>query len=115
MTSYFITGDRSLDPITALNVLGVALRDRLQDGDTVYTGNLSTGIERAVRYAFLDATTMYYSQTDDDRPDFAGLFEIVNGTPKIDRVLFIHPDPLASRIGSALVATVDPDKLEMVF
>jgi hypothetical protein len=115
MTAYFITGDRALDPITALSALGVAVTKHLKADDVVYTGSLRTGIERAVRYAFLDARVMNYSSTDDNRPDFTGLFEIVNADPDIDKVLFVHPDPLASRVGAALVATVAPDKLEMMF
>lgn len=114
MTTFFITGDRSLDPLTALTLTLPVITEHVKDGDSVVTGSLPTGVERAVRYLFLQAGVMQYSSTDDDRPDFEGMFKIVNRTD-VDKVLFIHPDPLASRVGAALVATIDPDKLEMVF
>jgi hypothetical protein len=113
MTSYFVTGDRGLDPLTAINE---TIRGLTQAGltpeDTLYTGSFKTGIERAVRYLFPSVTEIVHSDTDEGYADLAGRDEIVTQT--VDRVVFIHSDPLASRIGRSLVDHITADKLVFV-
>lgn len=117
MTTFFITGDRSMDPVTAIEFLLVALHSLPEDarpatGDTVYTGNLATGVERAVRYLYYGVGVVNYSQTDDGKPDFAGLFAL--NAKDFDRVLFIHSDPLGSHIGAAVMQNFDPAKVTIL-
>lgn len=112
MTDIFITGDRSVDPLTAIPMVLKALEHSgVQESDTLATGSMEFGIERAVRY-LLRADQLVYSTNDEGKPDFDGLFEVVAKT--FDKVVFVHSDPLASKIGASLVKVVPADKLVFV-
>lgn len=92
----FITGDRSVDPINAVIVAGIALAALPPDAP-VSTGSLG-GLEAAVRYLRPDATVYPLNgdvspQTLDERHERALLDE--------PQALLIHGDPLGSKIGAS--------------
>lgn len=120
MTTYFITGDRSMDPVTALEFLFMSLKSLPEDdqpstGDVIYTGNLMAGIERAVRYLFFGVNVVSYSANDEGVPNFDESFKLMSESGDgVDRVLFIHSDPLGSHIGAAVMQNFDPAKVTIL-
>lgn len=105
----YITGDRSLDPITAVTLVNVILtkigHELSQTGSPgarFVTGNSKSGIERAVRYMLPEPVldVMHYDINADGKPEFDEIHKII--APNIDEVYFIHNDPLSSRIGKSL-------------
>lgn len=116
MKKIFITGDRSMDPVLAVRVVDQVLRGLVSEnhGDlAIATGNLSAGVERAVRYLLPDqmANVFPYEHTEDGRVDFEEMFKDL-GTES-DEIVFVHGDPSSSRIGKALFATVPSEKITM--
>lgn len=110
MTSYFITGDRSLDPITAFAVTYSSLATlKLTREDTVFTGMFDTGVERAVRYLFPSAEVILHDVTADGHVDLDLRNKVILET--VDQVVFVHSDPFNSRIGRSLVDSIPAARL----
>jgi hypothetical protein len=111
MSTVFITGDRSLNPVIAANAV-LSVISQLLDQEPeieIGTGDLEGGVERAVRYFLPNAIEVKHNITDAGYVDFDERHKRVAGT--FDRVVFIHPDPLGSRIGKSLVETVPESQL----
>lgn len=104
----FITGDRSMDPFTAVQIAGVIIgkihleANAKQESLRFMTGNAKTGIERAVRYLIPEQVIdiVSYDINADGKPEFDEIHKII--ATEIDEVWFLHPDPLSSRIGKSL-------------
>lgn len=116
----YITGDRSIDPLTSVSLVNIVLSkihhaEMVEKGDGVrfMTGNSKTGIERAVRYLLPEPVVdvIHYDLNADGKPEFDESFKVV--APMVTEVFFVHPDPLASRIGKALHQHVDSAKIHM--
>lgn len=105
----FITGDRSIDPITAAVFVGQVLV-ALPEGTEVATGRLG-GIEAAVRYLVPDALIYGTADTSDESLDARH----VAAADDVSRVLVLHGDPLESRIyRSVLRAWTDDDAVTLL-
>jgi hypothetical protein len=116
MKRIFITGDRSMDPMTAVNLVDLILQKIILEtqGDfAVGTGNLNHGVERAVRYLVPEEAMNLatYELGDEGSILFEHVFKDLE--PVTDEVIFIHTDPLASTIGKALAFTFPPEKIRM--
>lgn len=113
----FITGDRSMDPLSSVSAVMVSLAKADEDGVVlddadVFTDSYETGVSRAVRYLLVQAQTVDPNLTDEGYVDMDELYTRVS--EDVDKVYFVHSDPLGSRIGAALVKNVSPDKLVIV-
>lgn len=114
-TKVFITGDRSVDPVTAFGVTLPVLAGLVNSfgADVGFaTGSMNSGVERAVRYILPGVTEFPHVNTDEGYIDFDARHKQV--IEDADYVVFIHSDPLASRIGKSLVDIVPEDRLQMV-
>lgn len=124
MTTVFLTGDRSMNPLLAVSVAGQLLAEigaanaiaTLTGNDpiAIATGD-NAGFERAIRDVLegLGATpTVVPTGTDPDtgKPAWDIRHEVVNALA--DRVVFIHTDPLSSSLGASLMK-VCGDKVEL--
>ncbi len=105
MKRIFITGDRSQNPMSAAEIVNLIISKVLTDepeGVRFSTGNMPSGIERAVRYLvpeqFLDVVS--YGQDDEGHVDFGATLSIV--ATEIDTAIVIHTDPLNSRLSKAV-------------
>lgn len=117
----YITGDRSMDPLTSVTLVNVILTkigheiSQIPDvpGARFVTGNSKSGIERAVRYMLPEPVldVVSYDIGADDKPQFDTIHEILS--PRVDEVWFIHNDPLSSRIGKSLAKWIAPGKIKM--
>lgn len=117
MTKVFVTGDRSVDPVTAAMVTAAQIAKFIKikgEGEKVefYTGDFETGIERAVRYLVKDANVIFHDNDAEGHPDLEARHKIAAETA--DFALMIHPDPLKSRIGKSLAGHFPGDKLILV-
>jgi hypothetical protein len=116
MKKYFITGDRSMHPLAAAQIVDAVIKRLVleSNGDlAVGTGNLSQGVERAVRYIVPEQLINLVSYDHDDEGNviWTPAFEAI--APTTDEVIFIHQDPLSSHIGRALSAVFPPEKIRM--
>lgn len=117
MTKVFVTGDRSMDPLTAVAVTIAQLNKFAKvkgNGEKieVYTGDFETGVERAVRYLIGDANVLFHDNDAEGHPDLDKLHKTAAET--VDYALMIHGDPLKSRIGKSLAGHFPGDKLILV-
>jgi len=116
MKTFYITGDRSMDPLAAAKIVSVLIQQLAEEtkGDlAIGTGNLLAGVERAVRFLVPEdvINVAEYSQTEDGNISFDEAFSLLE--PSTDQVIFIHMDPLSSHIGKALARTFPPEKIRM--
>lgn len=116
MKNFFITGDRSMDPLAAAKVVSVIIQKLVEEtkGDlAIGTGNLLAGVERAVRFLIPEEVinVAEYSHTEDGELSFDEAFSLLE--PSTDEVIFLHMDPLSSHIGKALSRTFPPEKIRM--
>lgn len=125
MTTIFLTGDRSMNPVIAIpaavQIIGevaatnaVAKLTEADEHFEIVTGD-NSGFEQAVRLVLegLGATLEVVptgTDPDTDKPAWDTRHEVVNA--RADRVVFVHTDPLASSIGQSLMK-VCGDKVEM--
>lgn len=124
MTTVFLTGDRSMNPLIAVSLAGQLIAElgvanaiaELTENEpfAIVTGD-NTGFEQAVRAVLggLGATPQIIpTGTDPDtgKPAWDTRHEVVNA--RADRVIFLHTDPLASSLGSSLMK-VCGDKVEL--
>lgn len=117
MKKIFITGDRSMEAFAAVGIVNAVIEDlRRANAGTVIgigTGNCAVGIERAVRYMTPvgSENVVSYTLDGEGNVDFEEAFRDL--AEHVDEVVFIHTDPLSSRIGRALAATFPPEKILM--
>lgn len=122
MKKIYITGDRSIDPLTSVSLVNIVLTKIAHEQQVVHyeergvrfvTGNSKTGIERGARYLLPEAATdvVHYDTNADGKPEFDEIHRIL--APEVDEVWFIHPDPLSSRIGKSLHQHFPIEKIKM--
>jgi hypothetical protein len=116
MKNIFITGDRSMDPMSAAKVVNTIIQQLILEtqGDlAIGTGNLTHGVERAVRYMTPEQALnlVAYEPDDEGHILFEDIFKELE--PITDEVIFLHMDPLSSHIGKALAFTFPPEKIRM--
>lgn len=124
MTTIFLTGDRSMNPLLAVQVAGqlvfeIAASNAIAslagaEPIAIATGD-NAGFERAVRDVLegLGATPTVVPtgvNPDTDKPAWDTRHEVVNALA--DRVVFVHTDPLSSSLGASLMK-VCGDKVEL--
>lgn len=108
-----ITGDRSMNPVLAVNVVAKVLQVLVENNPELYghdfcAGDL-TGVERAVHYLLPTARLFRYGETDEGKPDFDGTYSILAGD--VDRVVVLHSDPLVSSVAKAVMRNFPEDKV----
>lgn len=108
-----ITGDRSMHPIFAANVVGAVINVLVREhhdlhGHDFCAGDLM-GVERAVHYLLPTARLFRYGETDEGKPDFDGTYSILAGD--VDRVVVLHSDPLVSSVAKAVMRNFPEDKV----
>lgn len=109
---FFLTGDRSLDPVTSVAAaVQVIAALPVADVTDVYTGDLN-GVERAVRYLLPGVNVIESLATDDGKPNLNERHERVRSL--VDGAVLIHPDPLDSRIYASLVEFFGDEDLQVV-
>jgi hypothetical protein len=99
-----ITGDRSINPVAAVNVLAQvlqALTERFDGlhGRFIITGDLP-GVERAVQYLLPNVQTFAYPRSEDGRPNFDAAYEDLEDDTVL--AVVIHPEPLTSNVAKAV-------------
>jgi hypothetical protein len=101
----FLTGDRSLDKVTAV-VAAAAVLSTLPEDTEVATGRLG-GFEAAVRYLVPDAAIYGTADTADESLDARH----VAAAEDMSEAVIFHTDPLASRIFKSAARTWGDDAL----
>lgn len=117
----FITGDRSIDPGTAVPLVTLVLLKELvplgiMPGEvTIVTGE-NGGVEEAVRFVTnvvgLNTEVLHNAVGDNGYTDWDARHDIVDRT--CDRALAFHPDVHSSRITKSLLARVAENKVEVI-
>lgn len=112
MNKILITGDRSMHPVAAVNVLAPvlgALAERFPSlhGRDLITGDLP-GVERAARYLLPNIQTFAYPRDAEGKPLFAEAYEDLD---EVVRVVIIHPEPLDSRVAKAAMQVWPQEKV----
>lgn len=118
MTTAYITGDRSIDPLTA--ALGAAALIKAlvtkYDDLTIVTGDAPTGFENAVAYLMKGSSHLIVKPrtfTDEGKPDFDAHNKDL-ASSGVDLVCVIHGDPLGSNIVKSVMLNFPEDKVKMV-
>lgn len=102
-----IIGDRAMHPMLAVNAVMHALSELatnlpgLTERDFI-TGDLETGVERAVRYLLPKVNTFVYPLGADGKPDFEQAYEDLADDVRL--VVILHTDPLSSHVARAAMA-----------
>lgn len=108
----FLTGDRSLNPVIAVAAAAqVVAALPVEDVTDLYTGDLG-GFESAVRYLLPGVNVVESSALDNGKPDLGAVHAAVR--PLVDAAVFVHPDPLDSRVYASLVEHFGDDELQVV-
>lgn len=115
MTAVFITGDRAAAPSMAMMVAIEMLR-AVAAGDTIETGD-NRGVEAQVRAIALETgievdVTPTPRNSDDER-DWDARHATLEARG-VRSVVFVHADPMASRIGESLMRTLPDEALSLV-
>lgn len=114
MTKVYITGDRSMNPLLAVQVVHMTLVQVVADhGPDVelVTGASEGGIDRAVRYLVPNIMVAVPPLTDEGKPNFDELHKHLNET--VDKVFVLHTDPMSSKIAASVLQNFAPDKVEL--
>lgn len=116
MKTIYITGDRSLDPLTAALNAGAMLNMIAEQQGTdisVITGDAPTGVENAVRYLFgaSEKLTVVSRKVTDDKPDHDEFHNRLKAS--VDEVYILHGAPLDSSITKSAMRVFDPDKVHL--
>jgi len=118
MTTVYLTGDRSIDPLTAANLAAAAIQDLVHEahGDIEFvTGDAPSGIEKAVRYLVPEARlSVVTRQLDEDgRPNLDLAHEAIKAEhPGVVPVL-LHSAPLDSKIGASAVKVFGEEAVKL--
>lgn len=111
----YLTGDRALDPLTAVQVVAGALSILTLENKAqpfrVITGDAPTGIERAVRYLIPAQACKVFEREKlaDGKVDFDTQHILIKDD--VDTVVFLHSDPLGSTVGKSVAKVFDFDKI----
>lgn len=107
-TTVFLTGDRSQGPMPAAQITAIVINQIVaqtndETGIRFVTGNLESGIERAVRYLIPSQAlkVVNYDVDEEGRVQFESAFASVAG--EVDKTVVIHTDPLNSRLAKAAI------------
>jgi predicted nucleic acid-binding protein len=105
MTVVYITGDRSMDAMTAFSITATIVNHELTahpEGLRFVTGNANTGIERAMRYLVPEAFIKVIER--ETAPEGHVDFDKANvlAAAEADYAVVIHPKPLDSRIAKSV-------------
>lgn len=118
MTTYFVTGDRALDPaaavIAAMNVLASLTWKAVTEGSEVprvATGD-QPGFEAAVRYLLPTAQVFEAETGSDGKPDFDARHVLAALT--CDKALVVHGEPFESNIYRSMIKYWADDALEVL-
>lgn len=111
----YITGDRSVDPLTAVQIVAgslsiLALENKGQPF-AIVTGNAPTGIERAVRYLIPAQAVKVFERekTAEGKIDFDTQHTLIRDD--VDEAIVLHPQPLDSTIGKSVAKIFAPEKV----
>ena len=115
MTTIYLTGDRSVEPLSAVNVTAAVLQlivEREGPNVKIITGDAITGIERAVRYllplgAVLTVAERKPKSATNEKPDFDEFHTRIK--PLVDAVYIVHGDPLVSSIAKSAMRVFPGD------
>lgn len=120
MKTIYVTGDRSVDPMSAVagtaNLLNYILYKEESDGSdiTFVTGDAPRGIEKAMRYlAEAPGVLTVYDRkmTDEGRPDFDEFHNRLASS--VDAVYILHTAPLESSITKSIMRVFPEDKVHL--
>lgn len=118
MTTAYITGDRSINPLLA--VMGAAALIKAlsskYDDLTLVTGDAPTGFENALAYLYKGSDKLIIKPrtlNDEGKPDFDAHNKAL-ASSGIDLVCVMHSDPLGSNIVKSVMANFPEDKVKMV-
>lgn len=108
MTGILITGDRSMHPVLAVNLVAQALAV-LPEGTEIATGTLG-GVEAAVRYLLPGVAAHWQvvgGEVTDETLDHRHQAMRADG---VERVIFLHADPFESRIFKSVLRVWPEDE-----
>lgn len=118
MKTFYITGDRAINPIVAAGMVGKALAQLTfeNDGEAVryITGNSGSGVEAAVQFIApkgalsvteRSLTPEGYTDWDASHKELAQM---------VDGAIVLHGDPLGSRIGKSVTENFPEDKVRFI-
>lgn len=115
MFNVYITGDRSLSPMSSAVVVNNVLNSILTAAATqgvddvhIITSTSSGGIEAAVRYLVPKEhlTVVKRNMGADGHLDFDATNDLIQMSA--NQVIVLHPDPMASRITQSVARIFDP-------
>ncbi len=117
MTRIFLTGDRSMNRFSAVMVaaqLYPDLEEYFSDVNlgSIVTGDLS-GFEAGVRYLYPDMEVLPSVRSTDGTVDLDERHARAKDRG-LDYVIFVHPDPLDSKIYKSLVKYWGDNELKVV-
>jgi hypothetical protein len=107
-----ITGDRSMHPVVAVDVLAPVLARIAEQNPGITTGNLITGdldgVERAARYLVPNIRTFTYPRDSEGHVLFEEAFEDLE---EVVRVVILHTAPESSRILKNALNVFPPERI----
>lgn len=116
--TFYLTGDRSMDPINSAVFVGKAVTQILFENEgqavTFLTGNAPSGIEAAVRFIVPPSrlTVLERGKTEEGYIDFDATHKKI--ADLVDSAVVLHGDPLGSRIGQSVVANFPDEKVRFL-
>lgn len=116
---FYITGDRSAHPLTAVQVVAATLANLAMENKgepfAIVTGNAPTGIESAVRYLVPKQACKVFERelNAEGKVDFDTQHILIKDD--VDEVVFLHTDPLGSTVGKSVAKIFDADKVRYPF
>jgi hypothetical protein len=111
----YITGDRAINPLAAVNLVAGALSiltlENKAEPFAIVTGNAPTGVERAVRYLIPAQAVKVFERekTAEGKVDFDTQHTLIKDD--VDEVIFLHTEPLGSTIGKSVAKIFPPEKV----
>lgn len=105
MTTIFVTGDRSLNPVTAFGIVAPVVNKLITDhpeGVRFVTGDALSGIERAMRYVIPDHFIHVITRTTDAEGHTDWDASAKEAAGLADMAVVIHTDPLSSRLAKSV-------------
>lgn len=116
--TFYLTGDRSMDPINSAVFVGKAVTQILFENEgepvTFITGNAPSGVEQAVRFIVPPSklTVLERGKTPEGYIDFDASHKKIADI--VDKAIVLHGDPLGSRIGQSVVSNFADDKVRFL-
>lgn len=116
--TFYLTGDRSLDPANSVALAGKAVAQLLIEnaGEPVsfLTGNSPSGVEAAIRFIVPAShlTVLERGTTPEGYVDFDTVHEKIKEIA--DSAIVLHGDPLGSRIGQSVSKVFPEDKVRFL-